>query len=164
MDPAITARQTQLFARCGWRQWALCFTRHGNPRFPRPPRTNGTARAAPLHVPALLAAVSAWDGRRMQLTQIRRKAGRCAPRSAPSRPARAAAAAAPHTYHTHDTPHPLARKTSQNYAFRRRKSPSSRPAASRPVYLRPSASSSRSTRLEIRRLRSSATFPATKAF
>ena len=103
--------KSQLFARCGWRQISSTSRGRGNPPFPQPLRVAGTARAAPLHVPALLAAVSAWDGRRMPPARARRKAGRCAPRSAPSRPARAAAAAAPHTYHTHDTPRPLARAT-----------------------------------------------------
>ena len=87
---------------------------HRNHAFPRPPRTNGTVRAAPLPVPALLAAASACDGRRVQLTHIRRKAGRCAARSAASRRRRDPRAPDP-------TLRPPAR---ENHHLCRRKSPS----------------------------------------
>ena len=131
--PRLRRGKRPLFVRLRLATMGMVLRGQRNPPFPRPLRVNGTVRAAPLHVRALLAAANASDGRRMQPFRLRRKAGRCASRSEPSRPAHAAAAAAPHTYHTHDSPHPLARKTNQNYAFRRRKSPSSRPAASRPA-------------------------------
>ena len=115
--PRLRRGKPQLFARCGWRQLGLAKKARGNPPFPPPLRTNGTARAAPLHVPALLAAVDARDGRRMQPFTVRRKAGRCAPRSAPSR----------RRGDPHPSPPPYARET----ITCRRKSPSSRPAASR---------------------------------
>ena len=111
MDPATAARQVSAVRAMRLATTGLGKNGQRNHAFPRPPRTNSTARAAPLHGPALLAAASASDGRRLQLTHIRRKGGRCALRSAASRPAHAAAAAAPHTYHTHDTPRPLARAT-----------------------------------------------------
>ena len=109
--PRLRRGKRPLFVRLRLATMGMVLRGQRNPPFPRPLRVNGTVRAAPLHVRALLAAANASDGRRMQPFRLRRKAGRCASRSEPSRPAHAAAAAAPHTYHTHDTPRPLARAT-----------------------------------------------------